>query len=67
MSSYRRYEGDALPPDRLVVKTAEAARALGCHPVTVLKMIRAGRLETVTVGKRPHVTANSLRRVAGVR
>jgi hypothetical protein len=52
MNSYRRYEGVALPPERLAVKTSKAAQALGCHPVTVRAMARSGRLEwaaTVTV------------------
>jgi len=66
MPSYRHYAGAPIQPDRVALKTREAAAALGCHPVTVLSMIRAGRLHTVQVGARHHVTADSLRRLAGV-
>lgn len=65
MPSYRHY-GTAIQPDRLAFKTAQAAAALGCHPTTVLRMVRAGRLQTVQVGARDHVTADSLRRLAGL-
>jgi hypothetical protein len=54
------------PVDRVSVKTRHVAHALGVHPATVLKMVRAGTFETVAVGKRKQITLDSFRRVVGL-
>lgn len=36
------------------LSVSEAAGALGVHPVTVRRLIAAGRLEAVRIGRPPH-------------
>jgi hypothetical protein len=50
--------------DRLLVKRTTAADILDCSPTTVWKLQKAGKLETVKVGRDDRITMESIRRYA---
>ena len=57
-------EVEVLKIDRLLVKRTTAADLLDCSPTTVWKLQKAGKLDTVKVGRDDRITMESIRRYA---
>jgi excisionase family DNA binding protein len=60
---HRRQLEDAAPPQQAARSIEYAARALGIGRSSVYRLIREGRLQTFTLGRRRLVTDEAIRAV----
>jgi len=52
--------------DRLYVSVAEACRLVGLGRTTMYELIGAGRIESITIGRRRLINSASLQSLGGV-
>jgi len=60
----RQSEAPDTPVERLAVRKVIAGQMLDCSPVTIWRMVKAGKLVAVKVGTEDRVTVESIKRLA---